>query len=120
MDHFEIRKLITNRRTGKLLSSFGIRQAWDKTKTPIVDGRFDTESPAGRLACQAYYVWRMARFHGGADITMPPIMAMLFVDSRHYSQGDISELDRFADTLAEETFGTSMAVALRWGRALGF
>jgi len=27
-------------------------------------------------AKRAYYVWRLARFHGGADVTMP-MMAML-------------------------------------------
>ena len=64
---------------------------------------------------RAYYVWRTARFHGGADVTMP-MMASLEVRSDPF----IAELDVIADKVAAEVFGTAMAGAHRWGRALGY
>jgi len=73
-------------------------------------------SPTARdpLARRAYYVWRLARFHGGADVTMP-MMAMLLIE------GDptIAQLDVVADRVALAAFGTSRAAVSRWGRALG-
>jgi len=64
---------------------------------------------------RAYYVWRLARFHGGADMTMP-MMADLALRGDPFKP----ELDKLADAVAKETFGTDLAGALRWGRALGF
>lgn len=63
---------------------------------------------------RAYYVWRLARFHGGADTTMP-MTAELF------SRGDPyrDRLDLLADAVAKRAFGTNMAAARLWGRALG-
>ena len=63
---------------------------------------------------RAYYVWRLARFHGGKDPRMP-MMADLT------SRGDPfkKDLDLMADAMAKESFGTDMAAAIRWGRALG-
>ena len=63
---------------------------------------------------RAYYVWRMARFHGGADVTLPMAASM---DVR----GDPfrEELDLIAEAAAKRFFGTDLAGAHRWGRALG-
>ena len=67
--------------------------------------RASMTSPVGRglanvAAVRAYYVWRLARFHGGADVTMP-MMANLLIE------GDpaLPDLERLA--------------AYTWGRALG-
>jgi len=62
-----------------------------------------------------YYVWRLARFHGGADVTLPMTADMLL-------GGDPfrNELDAMAEYVAEKVFGTTMAAAYRWGNLLGF
>lgn len=63
---------------------------------------------------RAYYVWRLARFHGGADVTMPMGASMdVRNDPFHY------ELDVMADSVARAVFGTDLAAAHRWGRAFG-
>jgi hypothetical protein len=79
-----------------------------------VRGRKGLRSSPRGLDDRAYYVWRMARFHGGADMTMP-VMAALLIDGDPYQE----ELDALADALAREYFGSDMRAALRWGRALG-
>lgn len=63
---------------------------------------------------RAYYVWRMARFHGGQDVTMPVWAGIVTV-------GDpfLDVLDRAAEALAKIVFGTNNAAALRWYNALG-
>lgn len=63
---------------------------------------------------RAYYVWRMARFHGGADVTMP-MGAMLECHGDPWTK----ELDVLADAVAKRVFGTDLAAAHRWGSALG-
>jgi hypothetical protein len=63
---------------------------------------------------RAYYVWRMARFHGGKDVTLP-MMASLDVRGDPYR----NELDAISEHVAKKVFGTDMAGAHRWGRALG-
>ena len=68
--------------------------------------------PQGR---EAYYLWRMARFHGGADVTMP-MGAM--TDMRDHPW--LPEFDTLADLIAKRAFGTTMAAAHRWGMALGY
>jgi hypothetical protein len=65
-------------------------------------------------ARRAYYVWRLARFHGGADVTQP-MMADLALGSDPFKP----ELDQLADIVAKEQFGSNMRAALVWGRALG-
>lgn len=62
-----------------------------------------------------YYVWRLARFHGGADVTMP-VGASLAAQGDPYRE----ELERMADLVAKHVFGTDLAAAHRWGRALGY
>lgn len=63
---------------------------------------------------RAYYVWRLVRFHGGKDTTMP-MTADLILRSDPYKK----ELDSFADAVAKTVFGTDMAAAMRWGKAFG-
>jgi hypothetical protein len=64
------------------------------------------------LGRRAAYVWRWARFHGGADVTMP-----CTVDNAGDPWG--KDLDVIADRVARHVFGTDMAAAHRWGTALG-
>lgn len=65
-------------------------------------------------ARRAYYVWRLARFHGGKDVTTPMTASM-------FSTGDpfLVELDALSDAVAKRAFGTDLAAAYRWGIALG-
>ena len=65
-------------------------------------------------AGRAYYVWRLARFHGGKDTTLPMTAGMV-------TRGDPfkDELDKMADQVAKEFFGTDLAGAVRWGQAFG-
>ena len=73
-----------------------------------------TKSSLGIENRRAYYVWRLARFHGGADVTMP-IGAMTFAGKDAW----LPELDRYASELAKKVFGTDLAAAHRWHNALG-
>lgn len=64
---------------------------------------------------RAYYIWRLARFHGGADVCLP-ICAEMDI------KGDPARdaLDTMAEIVARKTFGTDLAGAYRWGNALGY
>lgn len=64
---------------------------------------------------RAYYVWRLARFHGGADVRMPCTADMV-------TGGDPfkKELDLLAYHVARKVFGTDRAAAYRWGTAMGY
>ena len=64
---------------------------------------------------RAYYVWRLARFHGGADVTMPMCATL-----DNGNDPWLPELDKLADAVAKQVFGTDLAAAHRWGRALGY
>lgn len=66
------------------------------------------------LTGRAYYVWRMARFHGGKDVTMP-FTAGIVVSGDPFRD----ELDAMSELVAKKALGTDMAGALRWGQALG-
>ncbi len=63
---------------------------------------------------RAYYVWRLARFHGGIDMRMP-------MTAEHVTSGDPfnKELEIIASAVARKVFGTDMAAARTWGRAFG-
>ena len=67
-----------------------------------------------RDAARAYYVWRLARFHGGKDMTMP-MTAETVIGGDPFHK----ELETMADAVAKIYFGTDMAAARRWGRAFG-
>lgn len=58
---------------------------------------------------RGYYVWRLARFHGGKDVTLP-MLASLAVAGDPY----VKNLDVIADGIAKAIFGTDMAAAARW------
>lgn len=64
---------------------------------------------------RAYYVWRLARFHGGADVTMP-VCAVADVMFDPYK----NELDMLAEAVARIFFGTDMAAAYRWVKLFGW
>lgn len=63
---------------------------------------------------RAYFVWRMIRFHGGADVTMPVCATTAIHNDPYYD-----ELDCMASLLAKKFYGTDMAAAYRWAGALG-
>jgi hypothetical protein len=70
-----------------------------------------TKRPDGN---RAYYVWRMARFHGGEDVTMP-----IFATSGCRNDPFLKELDELVDAVARDVFGTNLAAAHRWSGLLG-
>ena len=61
------------------------------------------------LGNRAYYVWRMARFHGGVDVRMPITASLL-------CEGDpfVEELNGIADKVAKLEFGTDMGAVEAW------
>lgn len=63
---------------------------------------------------RAYYVWRLARFHGGKDVTMPMTACILIEGDPFHDL-----LDKIAELVAKKAFGTDMAAAYRWAGALG-
>ncbi len=64
---------------------------------------------------RAYFVWRLARFHGGADVTMP-----MGAEMEVHGDPWVRELDALADAVAKRVYGTNLAAAARWGRVLGY
>jgi len=64
---------------------------------------------------RTYYVWRLARFHGGVDVTMP-VCAVADVMFDPYK----NELDAIAEAVAKIFFGTDMAAVYRWGKLFGW
>ncbi len=85
-----------------------------KSKGKLRASMISPLSKDGIEAIRAYYVWRIARFHGGKDMTMP-MMADLMSRGDPYKE----ELDKLADKVAEQYLGTNKAAAFRWGKALG-
>jgi hypothetical protein len=63
---------------------------------------------------RAWYVWRMARFHGGADVSMP-MTASFAVTGDPY----VPYLDEVAKAVAQTVYGTDAAGSLRWAHAMG-
>lgn len=105
VDLDKIRELISTSRGTK--GTRRLRAAWPSKLNPWRS----TDVTVRR----AYYVWRQARFDGGADVTLP--MTAGFV-----TEGDphTKLLDAMAAIVARQTFGTARAGAHRWGRAFGF
>lgn len=62
---------------------------------------------------RAYFVWRMARFHTGADVTMP-MTAQMDISSDPYK--DL--LDAWAELVAEKLTGHTSAGRARWRSAM--
>lgn len=77
-------------------------------------GKLKASRPKESLGARAYYVWRLARFHGGADVCLP-MFANLYIAGDPYR----AELDALADVVAKRAFGTNLAAAYRWSGALG-
>jgi len=67
----------------------------------------------GHESERAYYVWKAARFHGGADFSLPMLAAFLV-------RGDsyLTEINELADRIAIEVYGSKYAGALRWVKGL--
>jgi len=63
---------------------------------------------------RAYYIWRMTRFHGGADVTLP-MTASFGVTGDPY----VPYLDVVADKVAQQVYGSDRAGSLRWAHAMG-
>ena len=80
----------------------------------LIKGRKGLRSKRPEGCDRAYFIWRMARFAGGVDVTMP-MMAQLAVAGDPY----VPLLDLVADKVAERVYGTSRAGATRWANALG-
>jgi len=122
-------------------TGISVREAFTGTKgqvfpreeraCPFCDGRGTFEAPdyaaivkavKGRKGlrskrpdeARAYYVWRFARFHGGADVTLP-MMATFEVTGDPY----VKHLDVLAELVAQRVFGTDKAAAVRWAHAMG-
>ena len=66
------------------------------------------------LGRRAYYIWRLTRYHGGQDVTMP-IGAITFLGN----DPERAKLDKIADMFAKKVYGTDLAAAYRWKNALG-
>lgn len=77
-------------------------------------GKLLKSRPSYKKGPRAYFVWRLARFHGGADVCMP-VSAYWDVDGDPFK----NELELLADEVAKAAFGTDLAGAARWGSALG-
>ena len=63
---------------------------------------------------RAYYIWRLTRFHGGQDVTLP-MQATFEVSGDPY----VPLLDAVAERVAQAVYGTGRAGALRWAHAMG-
>lgn len=102
VDVAKIVDIIMTKRGGK--RSF--RKSWPSKLSPWDSSQVEVT--------RAYYVWRMARFHGGADVTMPMTATTVI-------HGDPHEkfLDALASYVAKKVYGTDLAAASRWGRLLG-
>ena len=64
---------------------------------------------------RTYFVWRIARFHGGKDVTMP-VWAGMLCEYDPFRK----ELEKLSESVAREFLGTDMAAACRWGKAMGW
>lgn len=87
----------------------GIEKRTFRASKPKFENEFKNKAEG-----RAYYVWRLARFHGGKDVTMP-VVASMCTSYDPYEK----ELDAFASLVAKGAFGTDMAAAYRWANALG-
>jgi RNA polymerase subunit RPABC4/transcription elongation factor Spt4 len=79
-------------------------------------GQFRITSPSrdGVHGRRAYYVWRMARFHGGEDVSMP-ILAEKMVQGDPY----LPYLNTLATEVAKRTFGTHLGAVKHYRGLLG-
>lgn len=73
--------------------------------SPRKPGKLVARRPADP---RAYFVWRLARFHGEQDLTWP-VLAYADIFGDPYRQ----ELEALADRVAREVFGTDLAALAR-------
>jgi hypothetical protein len=78
-------------------------------------GRLRASRPPAKLGGRVYFVWRWARFNGGADMCLP-VTAEWELGEDPYRP----ELEVLAEIVASAAFGTRTAGARRWGSALGY
>ncbi len=64
---------------------------------------------------RVYFVWRLTRFHGGADVCIPVMATTTTVTRDPYRK----VYDVLVDVLARAVFGTDRAGAARWAPLLG-
>jgi hypothetical protein len=62
---------------------------------------------------RAYYVWRLARFHGGVDVTLP-VMAEMDIAGDPYR----NLLDTWAQQVAHHVYGSGTRGIDRWHQAM--
>ena len=97
---------------GKLKASYAspVWADFCQGKLPSIEDKVEMQR-----RCRAYYVWRMARFHGGVDMTMP-MLAGLVVRGDPLLAKTLAEspLDLLADRFAKESFGSNMRAAKAW------
>jgi hypothetical protein len=85
----------------------------EETIFTAIKGRkgLKSKKPEGN---REWYVWRMARFWSGLDVTMP-ICAMGAVSDDPFKD----ELTKFSEHAAVRFVGNSVAAVNRWGRLFG-
>lgn len=71
----------------------------------------------GHEAERAYYVWRIAAWHGSSKpgAQCMPVMADIAIGGDPFK----AELDTLAEAMAKKYYGTDMRAVMLWGRALG-
>ena len=92
-----------------------IRATKGKNKGKLKSSWQGSDHYRDHAVARAYYVWRLARFHGGKDMTMP-----CTADAVLRSDPFKKELDALADEVAKVSFGTDLAGTARWARAFGY
>lgn len=109
-DAAAIRALIVNAKTGKTYSSSLFTAAGRKRASAV-------HAPM-LLRRRAQYVWRMARFHSGADGNGFNLGGAIMADMDLGRDPYKPELDALADQIATECHGSHMRAAVRWNQAL--
>jgi hypothetical protein len=69
--------------------------------------------PHHKHGTRPYYVWRLARFHGGKDVTLP-MGAMLDIAGDPYEK----DLQAIAEAVANKVFGSAERGRARWHYAM--
>lgn len=103
-----IRPLVINPKTGKTYS----------TSLHSAAGRKRAEGLSPTTRRRAQYVWRMARFHSGADGNGFNLGGAVMADMSLRRDPYKPELDKLADQVAAECHGSHMRAAVRWNQAL--
>lgn len=65
------------------------------------------------LGRRAYYVWRLARFHGGLDMCMP-----MMAEIENGDDPFLDSLTLLSEQVARDYLGTDLAAAARWSHLI--